>query len=94
VDLLLDIGDILPFDERHDVAGRSNLLIPVEGFAEGDVPVLVIEIVQISVLEDDEAAYGFRIRYFGFCCTTIFPGAQALLQAALRFFSSKCGAIT
>jgi hypothetical protein len=47
----------------------SRLLGPVEPLFEGKVSMFaVIEIIEISILEDDEAAYGFGIKYFGFCC--------------------------
>jgi hypothetical protein len=54
---LLFYIDVLALDQRHDVAGRLDLLGAGEGLTEGQLAVFVGRVVvQISVLEDYKAA--------------------------------------
>lgn len=55
--MLFQVGYIFSLDDGHNISGVAGFLDPVEALLEGEVPMLaIIEIIEISVLEDDEAA--------------------------------------
>jgi hypothetical protein len=56
-DRLFRVGYIFSLDKRHNISVMSGLLGAVKSFLIGQMALLaIIEIIEVFVLEDDEAA--------------------------------------
>jgi hypothetical protein len=87
INLLFQVGYIFPLDYGHNISRMTGLLNPIEALLKGNVAMLtVIEIVEISVLEDDEAAYGFTSNTWVFVVLLPLDRRRLIFKHSSAFF--------